>query len=111
MAKKPLNPDSVKGGGMPSLGRSSQSASAAANKRAGAGKTMADQFAEQMKKFQAQRPIKGSAISDYWKVTRSYGTVNSEGLKKLNSMPSNSSGIGKLDPWGFSKRNLPKRGR
>ena len=37
MAKKPLNPDSVKGGGMPALGRSSQGASAAANKRAGAG--------------------------------------------------------------------------
>ena len=37
MAKKPLNPDSVKGGGMPAMGRSSQGASAAANKRAGAG--------------------------------------------------------------------------
>lgn len=37
MAKKPLNPDSVKGGGMPAMGRSSQGATAAANKRAGAG--------------------------------------------------------------------------
>ena len=42
MAKKPLNPDSVKGGGMPAMGRSSQGASAAANKRAGAGQRAAD---------------------------------------------------------------------
>lgn len=69
MAKKPLNPDSVKGGGMPAMGRSSQGASAAANKRAGAGAAA--------KKAQASTKVK---------VTRGFGTINKEGFAKLQKM-------------------------
>jgi len=69
MAKKPLNPDSVKGGGMPAMGRSSQGASAAANKRAGAGAAA--------KKAQAATKVK---------VTRGFGTINKEGFAKLQKM-------------------------
>jgi hypothetical protein len=69
MAKKPLNPDSVKGGGMPAMGRSSQGASAAANKRAGAGAAA--------KKAQASTKVK---------VTRGFGTINKKGFEKLQKM-------------------------
>ena len=54
MAKKPLNPDSVKGGGMPAMGRSSQGASAAANKRAGAGSRAAKLFEQGSKIAEAR---------------------------------------------------------
>ena len=57
MAKKPLNPDSVKGGGMPAMGRSSQGASAAANKRAGAGSRAAKLFEQGSKIAEARAKV------------------------------------------------------
>lgn len=67
MAKKPLNPDSVKGGGMPSLGRSSQAASSAANKRAGAGQRAGDLFKRASKVAEARAKAEFAKAGLDWK--------------------------------------------
>jgi len=73
MARKPgnLNPDSTAGNARLGTGRGSNAGRAQIDPARS--KTLADQFAAQFKQFQATRPIRGHAISDYWK------TINKSG--------------------------------
>lgn len=88
MAKKPLNPDSVKGGGMPAMGRSSQGASATANKRAGAGSRAASLFE------------RGSKIAE----ARAKAQLKAAGLNIKTGLPVDKAAAAKLRAQGAKYR-------